>query len=94
MKMVNEVMAYCPKCDKHTLHTVKLYSKKPETTLNIGKRRAERKRTGYHGKVKGAANVIKTGKRQKAILQCKECGYSVERVYGSRTKKKLEIKAK
>ena len=94
MKMVNEVMAYCPKCDKHTLHSVKLYAKKPETTFNIGKRRAERKRLGYVGKVKGAATAIKTGKRQKAILKCKECGYSIERVYGGRTKKKLEIKAK
>ncbi len=94
MKMVNEVMAYCPKCDKHTPHSVKLYAKKPETTFNIGKRRAERKRLGYVGKVKGAATAIKAGKRQKAILKCKECGYSIERVYGGRTKKKLEIKAR
>ncbi|MEM3227902.1 MAG: hypothetical protein QXK65_03075 [Candidatus Micrarchaeaceae archaeon] len=94
MKMVNEIMSYCPKCNKHTLHTVKLYSKRPEVTFNVGKRRAERKRRGYVGKVKGAAKVIKIGKRQKVILKCKDCGYSVERVIGGRTKKKLEVKAR
>ena len=92
MKISKEITAYCPKCNKHTEHTVKLYSKKPESGLSLGTRRAERKRTGYIGKVKGQAKVKKISKRQKAILICKSCGYGVERVMGTRVKKKLEIK--
>ncbi|MCL5440303.1 MAG: 50S ribosomal protein L44e [Candidatus Marsarchaeota archaeon] len=92
MKIVKEVKTYCPKCDKHTAHTVKLYSKKPESGLSVGTRRAQRKRTGYIGKVKGQAKVKKISKRQKVILYCKDCKYGVERVLGTRTKKKIELK--
>ena len=92
MKIAKEISAYCPKCTKHTDHTVKAYSKGPYNGLKIGNRRAVRKRTGYYGKVKGEATVIKLAKHQKAMLKCKECGYIVERVLGSRTKKRLEIK--
>jgi large subunit ribosomal protein L44e len=92
MKIKKEINAFCPKCNKHTLHTVKLYAKGPMSGLKIGTRRAVRKRTGYVGKVKGQATVIKTAKRQKVLLICKTCKYPVERVIGSRTKKRLELK--
>ncbi|MCL5412371.1 MAG: 50S ribosomal protein L44e [Candidatus Marsarchaeota archaeon] len=92
MKIANELRVYCPKCDKHTEHKVKVYSKKQESGLNMGNRRRERKLKGFHGLIKGAATVKKAGKHQKALLACKECGYTVERVLGTRTKKKLEIK--
>ncbi len=92
MKMVKEINAFCPKCNKHTQHSVKLYSKGPTSGLSMGTRRAMRKRTGYFGKVKGQASVIKVAKRQKVLLECKECHYIVERVMGTRTKKKLELK--
>lgn len=93
MNVPKEIMAYCPKCDKHTLHTVKLYSKGPGfgVGLNIGNRRRKRKLLGYHGKVKGKATKKKITTRQKTLLKCKTCGRSVERVFGTRTKKKLEI---
>ncbi|MCL5430582.1 MAG: 50S ribosomal protein L44e [Candidatus Marsarchaeota archaeon] len=91
MKIVREMNTYCPKCNEHTLHSVKLYSKGPTSGLKIGNRRAVRKRTGYFGKVKGQAAVKKVAKRQKVILTCKTCKYSVERVIGSRTKKRLEF---
>lgn len=93
MKIGKEVTTFCPKCNKHTIHTVRLYSKGPGfgVGLNIGNRRALRKRRGYHGKVKGQATSYKNAKRQKALLKCKDCGYTVERVFGTRTKKKLEI---
>ncbi len=93
MKMVKEINAYCPKCNKHTPHSVKLYSSKPASGLGMGARRRERKLKGYVGKVKGKATQIKVAKRQKVLLECKECHYIVERVVGTRTKKKLEIKA-
>ena len=92
MKMAREINAYCPWCNKHTPHTVKMYSKGTSTGQDMGTRRAERKRKGYVGKVKGKATVKKLAKRQKVILVCKECKHSVERVIGSRTKKKLEFK--
>lgn len=93
MKITKEINAYCPNCNKHTPHTVRLYSKGTMSGLKIGTRRAVRKRTGYVGKVKGQATVIKTAKRQKVLLVCKVCKYTVERVVGSRTKKRLELKA-
>ena len=92
MKISKEIRVFCPKCNKHTIHKVKIYSKKQESGLNIGNRRRARKLSGYYGKVKGAATSKKTGKHQKALLECIECKYIVERVLGTRTKKKLEIK--
>jgi large subunit ribosomal protein L44e len=92
MKIVRETRVYCPRCNKHTVHTIRLYSKKPERGQSMGMRRRARKLKGYVGKVKGKATQYKISKRQKALLVCKECGYIVERVYGTRTKKKLEIK--
>jgi large subunit ribosomal protein L44e len=93
MKMPKEVNAFCPKCNKHTPHGVKLYAKGPMSGLKIGNRRAVRKRTGYIGKVKGQATVKKLAKRQKVLLSCKTCKFTVERVVGSRTKKRLELKS-
>lgn len=92
-KMVKEMRTFCPKCNKHTLHSVKLYASKPASGLGMGARRRKRKLRGYHGKVKGKATQIKQSKRQKVLLECKECHYTVERVMGTRTHKKLEIKA-
>jgi large subunit ribosomal protein L44e len=91
-KIVKKMSAYCPKCRKHTEHTAKMYAKGQYSGLKRGNRIAVRKRTGYRGKVKGQATVKKLAKRQKIILKCKVCGYGLERVIGSRTKKRLEIK--
>ncbi len=92
-KIIKEINTFCPKCNKKTPHTVKLYSKGPGfgIGLNIGNRRRMRKLRGHHGKVKGQAIKKKLGTRQKTLLACKVCGYEVERVFGTRTKKKLEI---
>lgn len=92
MIITREMNSYCPNCNKHTQHTVKLYSKGSTSGLKVGNRRAVRKRIGYHGKVKGQATVKKVAKKQKVLLICKECKYTVERVVGNRTKKRLELK--
>jgi large subunit ribosomal protein L44e len=92
MKLEKELVTYCPYCNKHTTHTVKLYVKKATRGLSVSTRRHERKIRGYVGKVKASTPVKKLGKRQKAILECKECGKKIERIFGGRTKKKLEIK--
>ncbi|MGC8567845.1 MAG: 50S ribosomal protein L44e [Candidatus Micrarchaeia archaeon] len=93
MEVPKEMNTYCPKCNKHTLHTVSLYSKKPENGLEKGTRKHERKLKGYVGKVKGEASRKKTSRKQKLMLKCKECGYTIERVLDFRANKKVEIKA-
>ena len=96
MKIQKEIMTYCRYCNKHTQHTVaKVLASKPTNPsrgMNIQNRRHERKIKGYVGKVKAKTPVKKLSKRQKAILECKECHKSEERIFGNRTKKKLEIK--
>jgi len=92
MKIQKEIMAYCPYCNKHTLHIVKLYSKKPERWLNVGKRRHNRAIKGYVGSVEPKIHPKKLGKKQKLLLECTVCHKTVERVIGKRTKKKIEIK--
>ncbi|MGC8649238.1 MAG: 50S ribosomal protein L44e [Candidatus Micrarchaeia archaeon] len=94
MIISREINTYCPKCNAHTAHTVKIY---PSSTpaiggFTVGKRRHDRKLIGYHGKVKGQATVKKLGKKRKVILTCKVCNYAVERVVENRTRKKLELK--
>lgn len=93
MKVPKEIKAYCPKCNKHTPHTIRLYSKGPgfNIGMNVGQRRRLRKLKGYHGKVKGQATKKKLSTRQKTLMKCKACGYNIERVFGTRTKKRLEI---
>lgn len=92
MIITKEINTYCPNCNKHTLHTVKLYSKGTMSGLRVGNRRHERKLHGYYGKVKGKATVKKVAKKQKVLLVCKECKYTLERVVGNRTKKRIELK--
>lgn len=93
MEIARTMRTFCPRCGKHTIHTVKIYSKGPTSGLKIGNRRAVRKRLGYVGKVKGKASVKKIAQRRKVLLICKDCKYTVERVMGSRTKKRLELRA-
>lgn len=92
MKVPKEMRTYCPSCKKHTMHKVKNPRKGKARGLAWGTLRHERRTKGYVGKVKGQATVRKQGKRQKIMLECKECKKSHERVLGGgRTKKKVEI---
>jgi ribosomal protein L44E len=54
--------------------------------------RHKRKLRGHGGKRAGKKEVKKQGKRQKIVLTCTQCNKKQERVLGTRTKKKLEIK--
>ncbi|MDE1855683.1 MAG: 50S ribosomal protein L44e [Candidatus Micrarchaeota archaeon] len=95
MKLQKEIRTFCPYCNKHTVHIAKsVVAAKPATTrgLSLSNRRRERKLKGYVGKVKGKTPVKVLGRRNKVLLECKECHKSIERVFGGRTKKKLEIK--
>ncbi len=92
MKIRKTIMAYCPKCNKHTLHTVKMVSKGRQRTLSKATRRHNRAIRGYVGSVEPKIHPKKLGKFQVVILECKDCKYKVDRTLGSRTKKKIEIK--
>lgn len=96
MKIAKEISTYCPYCNKHTVHVVKsIIGPKPANPsrgMSVSNRRHNRKIKGYVGKVKAKTPVKKLAKKQKALLECKECHKSIQRVFGNRTKKKLEIK--
>lgn len=92
MKFPKEIRTYCPYCNTYTVHKVKLVSKGKPRTLAQGNRRHEAKLKGYGGKRAGKKTVKKQGKRQKVILTCNICKKKHEKIVGSRTKKKLEIK--
>jgi large subunit ribosomal protein L44e len=91
MKIKKTITAYCPKCNKHTLHTVRNVSKGPQRTLSKATRRHNRAIRGYVGSVEPKIHPKKLGKRQKVLLECKVCKYTIEKRLGSRTKKKIEI---
>ena len=91
MKIKKEIKTYCPKCNKHTLHTAKHPSKSAQRTLSKATRRHNRAIKGYVGSVEPQIHTKKLGKRQVVLLTCKECKYIVNRTFGRRSKKKIEI---
>ncbi len=92
MEVPKEIMTYCPKCNKHTMHSLVVWSRKAQRGLSVGTRRHNRKIVGYVGKVKGKNIVKKLSKKQLALLKCKTCSFTVKRIMGARSRKKLEIK--
>jgi len=93
MKFPKEINAYCPFCKAHTVHKVKLASKGRASSLSAGNVRHKRRLTGHGSKRKGEKSVKKQGKRNKIVLQCPKCSKKHERVIGTRTTKKLELKS-
>ncbi|MCW4032026.1 MAG: 50S ribosomal protein L44e [Candidatus Bathyarchaeota archaeon] len=92
MKFVKEINTHCPKCKRHTIHSISLYKKAKERTLRAGVRRHEREKHGYGGqKWPELKRTAKTTKKQLLKLKCKDCGYVVPRL-GIRLRK-LEIGA-
>jgi large subunit ribosomal protein L44e len=92
MKIENQIMTYCPYCNKHTLHKVANVNKGAVRGQSVGTRRHNRAIRGYVGSVEAKVHSKKLAKLQKILLKCTVCGKSVERVIGGRAKKKLEIK--
>ena len=92
MKIQKTIMTYCPKCNKHTLHTVKNVSKGPQRPMSKATRRHNRAIRGYVGSVEPKIHPKKLGKRRVVLLECKVCKYKVERRLAGRSKKKIEIK--
>ncbi|VVB77014.1 50S ribosomal protein L44e [uncultured archaeon] len=92
MKIENEINTYCPYCQKHTEHKVKTISKGPVRGLGWHTRSHERKIHGYTSSVSVRLKPKKLGKKQAVLLECKVCKKSVQRTFGARAKKKIEIK--
>ncbi len=92
MKIANEINTFCPSCRVHTPHKVKNVSKGQQRGLSKATRRHNRAIMGYVGSVEPKIHPKKLGKKQKVLLECKKCKKSTERVFGRRTRKKIEIK--
>jgi len=69
------IRTYCPRCRKHTLHTVTLYKPGRRRSLAQGERRYAAKKKGYGSKRKPEQKrTAKTTKKQVLKLKCQECG--------------------
>ena len=90
VKVPKNIMSYCPRCNKHTVHTVALYKGGRERALSEDRRRITRKRKGYGSSRRPVQKrKAKVTKKQVLKLTCKECKYINHRE-GVRLKK-IEI---
>lgn len=94
MKIDKEINTYCPYCNQHTMHIVRIAQKGAQRGLGKATRRHNRAIKGYVGSVELKIHPKKLGKRQKVTLECSKCKKKVERVFGGRTKKRIEVKAR
>jgi len=96
MKLPKEIRKYCPKCNKHTLHTVKIIKGRKKGGLAFGIRRARVYKKGKGNRGKYSKRAISQWKRvgakagSKGVdvrLICKECGKAVVWEIGGRYKR-------
>ena len=87
MRVPKKIRTYCPRCRKHTEHTVSIYKHGKRRTLAEGQRRYLRKQEGYGSKRKSEQKrFAKVTKNVVLKLKCVECGYILHR-RGIRLKK-------
>jgi large subunit ribosomal protein L44e len=87
LKIPKVIITYCPRCRRHTEHTVTIYKHGKRRSLAEGERRYARKKQGYGSKRKAEQKrFAKTTKKVVLKLKCKECGYVIHRK-GIRLKK-------
>jgi len=87
MKSPKTVKTFCPRCKKHTEHSVSLYKAGQRRAAKMGERKHDDKKKGYGGqKYPFQRNKAKTTRKQSLKLQCKVCGYQLQRE-GIRLKK-------
>lgn len=80
MKMPREIRTYCPKCKTHTNHRVSTYKAGVRSGLKKGERRQNERKKGYGGqKYPRQQNQVKTTRKQTLQLECRECGYTIQR---------------
>ncbi len=87
MKVKNTMNKYCPKCRRHTQHTVSTYKRGKDRSMAQGKRRMTRKVRGYGSFPKPIQKRFsKTTKKVVLRYRCNECGH-VMQSKGMRLKK-------
>ena len=91
MKVPKVIRTYCPRCKTHRDFSVSIYKKGRERSMSEGRRRYDRKQSGYGGQKKPVQKrFAKTTKKQMLRLACKKCGYVLQRT-GIRLRK-MEVK--
>ena len=87
MKVPKRIRTYCPRCRKHTIHTVSIYKHGRRRALAQGERRYRAKQKGYGSKRKPEQKrFAKVTKKVVLKLKCTECGY-IQHREGIRLKK-------
>jgi large subunit ribosomal protein L44e len=87
VKIPKSLNTYCPRCKKHTQHSVTIYKSGKRRSLAEGQRRYDRKNKGYGSKRKPEQKrFAKTTKKVVLKLKCSVCGYISHRE-GIRLKK-------
>jgi len=93
LKLEKEVMDYCKKCDKHTLHKLKAFKPRAPRTLAWGTRENVRKhKRGYGGKAEFTIMVKKQSKKPVFLAECPQCKSKHYFVISKRMKK-VELKS-
>ena len=60
MKVPKRIRTYCPRCRKHTIHTVSIYKHGRRRALAQGERRYRAKQKGYGSKRKPEQKKIQS----------------------------------
>jgi len=94
MNYPKKLRIYCPKCRKHTEHTVDQSKRHTRRKMAQGQRRFLRKMEGYHSFPKeNPKGREKPTKRTDLRFKCGVCGF--KHIHGSGFRsKKFEIKSK
>jgi large subunit ribosomal protein L44e len=80
MKILKVINTYCPKCDTHTEHAASIYKAGKRKGASLGERRQAERKKGYGGqRFPQQRNQAKVTKKQVIQLECKECGYTLQR---------------
>ena len=73
VKVPKTIRTYCPKLKKHTIHKVSQYKKGKESSRAQGRRRYDRKQSGFGGQTKPIfRKKAKTTKKIVLRLECTE----------------------
>ncbi len=87
MKVPRTMRTYCPRCKTHKEFTVSLYKAGKRKAARRGERHQAERKKGYGGqKYPEQRNQAKTTRKQTLKLQCRGCGYTLQRS-GIRLKK-------
>jgi len=90
VKVPKKINIYCPRCRKHTEHSVTIYRAGKRRAMAEGERRYRAKQKGYGSKRKPEQKrFAKVTKKQVLKLKCTVCGHISHRE-GIRLKK-LEL---